>query len=167
MLRKFIGDKKFYKMVLAVVVPIMVQNFITNFVNVLYNLMVGSLGTEQMSGVSIVNQLIFVVNLSVFGAVSGAGIFTSQFYGKGNDEGIRYTIRYKFIILALISFIAIGIFLFYGDFLVNLFLHDGSNQGNLELTLKYAMDYLKICVVGFLPFAISQLFFHKLSVEVV
>ena len=52
-LKKFVGDKSFYKMTLAIAVPIMIQNFITNFVSMLDNLMVGSLGTEQMSGISI------------------------------------------------------------------------------------------------------------------
>lgn len=48
--KKFIGDKAFYLMVLAVAVPIMIQNGITNFVSLLDNIMVGVLGTEQMSG---------------------------------------------------------------------------------------------------------------------
>ena len=60
-IRKFIGDKNFYKMVMTVALPIMIQNLITNFVSMLDNLMVGNLGTEQMSGVSIVNQLVFVL----------------------------------------------------------------------------------------------------------
>ena len=72
--KKFIGDKKFYMMVLAVAVPIMIQNGITNFVSLLDNIMIGRIGTEQMSGASIVNQLIFVYNLCIFGGVSGAGI---------------------------------------------------------------------------------------------
>lgn len=83
---KFIGDRSFYKMVLAVAVPIMVQTGITNFVNLLDNLMVGQLGTEPMSGVAIVNQLIMVYNICIFGAVSGAGLFTAQYYGKGDME---------------------------------------------------------------------------------
>ena len=80
-LRRYIGDRHFYKMLLAIVVPIIIQNGITNFVSLLDNLMVGRIGTEQMSGVAIVNQLIFVFNLCIFGAVSGAGIFTAQFFG--------------------------------------------------------------------------------------
>ena len=141
----------------------MIQNGISNFVSMLDNLMVGTLGTEQMSGVSIVNQFVFVVNLSVFGAVSGAGIFTSQFFGKGNEEGIRHTIRYKLIVLAVISLLSVGIFLIFGGNLVNMFLHDGSNKGNLELTYAYAMDYLKITVIGFAPFALSQLYASTLK----
>ena len=93
--KKFIGDRKFYMMVLAVAVPIMIQNGITNFVSLLDNIMIGRIGTEQMSGASIVNQLIFVYNLCIFGGVSGAGIFTAQYFGQKDHEGVRQTFRYK------------------------------------------------------------------------
>ena len=93
--RKFIGDKRFYLMVLGVAMPIMIQNGITNFVSLLDNIMVGQVGTEQMSGVAIVNQLLFIYNLCIFGGVSGAGIFTAQYFGQGNDEGVRNTFRFK------------------------------------------------------------------------
>lgn len=72
---KLIGDKQFYKMVLMIAVPVMIQNGITNFVGLLDNIMVGQVGTEQMTGVAIVNQLIFVYNLCIFGGVSGAGFY--------------------------------------------------------------------------------------------
>ena len=80
--RKFIGDKAFYKMVLAIAIPIMIQNGITNFVSLLDNIMIGRIGTEQMSGAAIVNQLIFVYNLCMFGGLAGAGIFTAQYLDK-------------------------------------------------------------------------------------
>ena len=100
-LRRYIGDRHFYKMLLAIVVPIIIQNGITNFVSLLDNLMVGRIGTEQMSGVAIVNQLIFVFNLCIFGAVSGAGIFTAQFFGHGDHEGVRNTFRLNFSSVSL------------------------------------------------------------------
>ena len=92
---KFVGDKQFYKLVLAVSIPIMIQNGITNVVTLVDNVMVGQLSTEAMSGVSIVNQFIFIFNLLVFGAISAAGIFTAQYYGKGDVDGVRYTFRHK------------------------------------------------------------------------
>ena len=49
--KKYIGNKAFYMMVMAIAVPIMIQNGLTNFVNLLDNIMVGRLGTEEMSGV--------------------------------------------------------------------------------------------------------------------
>ncbi len=163
MIKKLIGDKKFYKMLLAIVIPIMAQNFITNFVNFLDNLMVGAVGEEQMSGVSIVNQLVFVFNLTIFGAVSGAGIFTSQFFGKSDNKGIGYTIRYKLIILSVITVLSVIIFLVFGEKLVGMYLHDSGAEGNPKLTFKFAMDYLKICVIGFIPYALSQLYASTLK----
>lgn len=154
--QKFIGDKKFYKMVMAVALPIALQNFITNFVNMLDNLMVGRLGTEQMSGVAIVNQLIFVFNLAIFGAISGAGIYTSQFYGKKDNEGIRNTLRLKIAICVIIAVIGIAIFAFGGGFLIDNFLHEGSEKVDLELTRQFAVSYLDIILIGLVPFALSQ-----------
>ena len=75
-----IGDKPFYRRAFRIALPIVIQNAVTNFVGLLDNLMIGRLGTEQMTGVSIANQLVFVYNLLIFGVVSGIGIFTTQFF---------------------------------------------------------------------------------------
>ena len=101
-MKKLIGNKAFYLMVLGVAVPIMIQNGITNFVGMLDNIMVGRVGTDQMSGVAIVNQLLFVFNLCIFGGVSGAGVFGAQFFGQKNHEGVRDTFRYKMVISGVI-----------------------------------------------------------------
>ena len=157
-LKKYFGDKNFYKTVRSVAVPIMIQNFITNFVSMLDNLMVGSLGTEQMSGVSIVNQLIFVFNLAVFGALSGAGIFTAQFFGKNDPDGIRYTIRYKVIVTLLLFGVAIFIFNVFEEPLINMFLHESDANADVALTLEFAKKYLKTILWGIFPFCVAQIF---------
>ena len=74
--RKYIGDRNFYKRYIALALPMIIQNAVTNLVSFLDNIMVGQLGTEKMSGVAIVNQLIFVYNLAVFGAVSPIGLIS-------------------------------------------------------------------------------------------
>lgn len=56
--KKYMGDRAFYRHYLLLAVPMILQNAITNLVSFLDNIMVGQLGTEQMSGVAIVNQLI-------------------------------------------------------------------------------------------------------------
>ena len=119
-MKKYFGDRKFYKMVLAVAIPIVVQFGISNFVNMLDNIMVGQLGTEQMTGVSVVNQLMFVFNLALFGAISGPGIFTAQYAGQKNDEGVRHTMRFKLILSVLISVIGIVIFVLFKESLIML-----------------------------------------------
>lgn len=145
-------------MVLAIAIPVMIQNGITNFVGLLDNIMVGRVGMDQMSGVAIVNQLLFVFNLCVFGGVSGAGVFGAQFYGQGNHTGVRDTFRYKIIACAVI--VAAGYFLLIwkGEDLISLYLHDGSQSGNIEETAKYAKQYLSVMLIELIPFAVVQIY---------
>ena len=69
-------ERRFVEHTMMIALPIMLQNGITNFVNMLDNIMVGRIGTDPMTGVSIVNSLLFVWNLCLFGGLSGIGIFT-------------------------------------------------------------------------------------------
>ena len=161
-IRKFIGNKDFYKKVLLISVPIMVQNGITNFVSLLDNIMVGQAGTDQMSGVSIVNQLIFVFNLAIFGGLSGAGIFGAQYYGKGQHEGVRNTFRFKLWTAIVVLIAAFAVFIGFGGSLIQMFLHEGSATGNVEATFLYAEQYLAIMLVGLVPFALNQCYVSTL-----
>lgn len=155
-LRKFIGDKKFYKMVLAIAIPIMIQNGITNFVSLLDNIMIGRIGTEQMSGAAIVNQLIFVYNLCIFGGVSGAGIFTAQYYGQKDHEGVRQTFRYKLWMAAILTLGTIALFLTAGEYLISMYLQGEGTQAELAATLSYGKQYLYIMLIGLPPFMMVQ-----------
>ena len=146
--KKLIGDKAFYKMVLTVTIPIMLQNGITNFVSLLDNIMVGRLGTEQMSGIAIVNQLMMVFNLSIFGAISGAGIFTAQFYGCKDQKGVQHTFRYKLYICALLVLIGTLLLAFFGENFIMLYLHDEGGGQSLEAALGYGKQYLAVMLVG-------------------
>ena len=154
--QKYIGDRFFYQKILAIAVPIMIQNGITNFVSLLDNIMVGQVGTAQMSGVSIVNQLIFVYNVCLFGGLSGAGIFTSQYYGRGDDEGILHTFRYKLWTGVLLTALVTVIFLTGGSALVRLYLN-GSPAEN-EQVLQYSLGYLRVMLIGFPAFMLAQLY---------
>ena len=156
MLKKFVGDKKFYKLVMAVALPIILQNGIMNFVNLLDNIMVGSLSPAEFSAVAISNQLVFVFNLCLFGIVSGAGIFSAQFYGKGDDEGVRNTMRIKLAVSAIFTAVAIAVFLSFGKNLISLWLNDTKNLADMEITLEQGYNYLKIIVIGFVPIMFMQ-----------
>lgn len=157
-MKKFIGDKAFYKTVLLVAVPIIIQNGITNFVGLLDNIMVGRVGTEQMSGVAIVNQLLMIYNLSIFGAISGAGIFGAQFFGCKDHKGVRYIFRFKVYACLLITLIGIGILYFKGEDLIRLYLHDEGGGQSLEDALTYGKQYLMVMLFGLLPFGVEQVY---------
>ncbi|MBR5903397.1 MAG: polysaccharide biosynthesis C-terminal domain-containing protein, partial [Clostridia bacterium] len=155
-LKKFIGDKAFYRRMLAVALPIMIQSGITNFVSLLDNVMVGQVGTVQMNGVAISNQLLFVFNLCLFGAVAGAGIFTAQYFGSGDKDGVRSTMRYKLIIGVLLCAVAAAVFALFGRELIGLFLHGEGSAEDAAQSLHYGYKYLLIMLAGILPFALSN-----------
>ena len=163
MKNRYIGDKAFYRRVFGVAVPIIVQNGITNFVSMLDNIMVGQVGTLPMSGVSIVNGLIFVFNLCIFGASSGAGIFTAQFFGSKDDEGVRYTFRFKFLICCILSALGIGLFLLGDSFLIGLYLTGEGDPAEAAQVLHYGVQYLHVMLWGFLPFALTNAYASTLK----
>ena len=156
MLQKLRSDKQLYKRFILVALPIIIQNGITNFVSMLDNIMVGQVGSLQMSGVSIVNGLMFVYSLCVFGASSGAGIFTAQFYGSGDHEGIRYTFRFKLLICTVLSLLCAAFFYAFGTPLISLYLQGEGNPAEAALVLQYGLDYLYMTFWGFVPFALSN-----------
>lgn len=154
--KRYVGDKAFYRMTLGIAVPIMIQNGISNFVSMLDNIMVGNVSAEQMSGVSIVNQLIFVFNLMIFGAVSGAGIFGAQFHGSGDTKGVRDTFRFKMLSCLLLTGAGILIFMCFGDSLIRMYLQGEGDALQIEACFGYAKQYLWIMLIGFVPFCVSQ-----------
>ncbi len=160
----FIGDRTFYSTVLALVVPIIIQSTITNFVGLLDNIMVGQTGTVQMSGVAIANQLIFVFYLTIFGGVAGAGIFGAQFYGAGDNEGLRHTFRYKLLASVLLLAVAVVVFLTWGDKLISLYLTGEGDPHDAAAMLGFGRDYLRIMLWGLLPFSLSQAYAGTLRV---
>lgn len=158
MFKKLIGTKAFYKRVFSLMLPIMLQNAITNFVNMLDNVMVGQIGTVEMTGVAIANQLIFVFNLAIFGAISGAGIFTAQFFGKKDDEGIRHTFRFKVFVGALLTVLGILALIFFGKELVSLYLKGEGDAALISGSLNSAYNYILVMVIGLLPYTLVQCF---------
>ena len=158
LIKKFVGDKAFYKSVLSVAVPIMVQNGISNFVGLLDNIMVGQTGTEQMSGVAIVNQLFFIYYLCIFGGLAGAGIFTAQYFGTNDYEGVRTTFRFKFWMGLILTLGSIAIFYYYGEALILKYLEGSNDGGDMALALSSGRSYMLIMLLGLLPFMLLQVY---------
>lgn len=156
MKNRLFGDKIFYKRVIALMIPIMIQNGITNLVNMLDNIMVGQVGTTEMTGVAVSNQLLFVFNLCIFGAVSGAGIFGAQFFGGKDHEGVRHTFRFKMIFCIGLCLVGMAILLFGGKGLINLYLIGESSGLDATASLAYGYEYLWIMLIGLIPYTVVQ-----------
>ncbi len=153
-----IGEPEFYRRVALVVVPMIVQNTLSNIVGLLDNIMVGQIGTLSMSAVAIVNQIMFIFYLCIWGSLAGAGIYSTQFFGKGDMEGVRYAIRFKLITAITILCIALCIFLSLGPSLVELYISADTNPEDAVTTLGFAVSYLRIMLIGLVPFSITQVY---------
>lgn len=156
MLKRYIGDKAFYRRVFSIAIPIIIQNGITNLVNLLDNIMVGQLGAPAMSGVAVVNQFIFIYNLCLFGANSGAGIFTAQFHGSKDHEGVRATFRFKLIIALILTVLGGVVFSMFPQQLIRLFLQGEATPQELEQTMTHGLSYVQVAIWGLLPFAVCN-----------
>ncbi len=154
--QNLIGDKAFYSQVFAIVIPIIIQNTITNVVSLLDNVMVGRVGTLQMSAVAIDNQLLFVFNLCIFGGMAGAGIFATQFAGANDHTGVRNCFRVKMMIGFFMLAAALALFLALPDKLISLYLAEDTAPADAAATLGYGLDYLQVMLVGLIPFTVSQ-----------
>ena len=151
-------DNSIYRKALQLAVPMMIQSGITNAVGLVDNLMVGRLGTESMTAVSIAGQLIFVFNLAVFGALSGPGIYGAQYYGQGNDEGVKNVFRLKWWLSMIITLCGMAVLFFFSSNLLSLYLSGEGGDIDPALTLSLGQQYLNIMLIGLIPFSITQIY---------
>ena len=155
---RMFGDRDFYAQVVAVVVPIIIQNTVSNVVSLMDNVMVGRVGTLQMSAVAIVNQLLFVFNLCIFGGLAGAGIFATQYAGAHDDKGVRDCFRVKWMIALSMLACALVVLIAFPKRLIGMYLAQETAQADAAATLGFGMDYLTVMLWGLLPFGVSQVY---------
>lgn len=151
-----IGDRAFYKRVFSVSVPIVIQYSVNNIVNLLDNIMVGQLGNEQMAGVAVAGQLVFIFFLCVFGGLAGPGIFGAQFYGAGDTEGLKNTFRLKVWIGGILVVAASLVMVLFGQPLMRLFLTGEGDPASAAKMLSVGQEYLLYLLPGHLPFALAM-----------
>lgn len=157
MRNRLIGDRAFYRHMMSIATPIILQNAITNFVSLLDNVMVGQLSTAQISGVTIVNNnLLYICMLALYGGAAGAGIFTTQYFGSGNQEGVRYTFRFKLLVSLLLTVVSCGIFLAADDLLIGMYLRGDGDATLAADTLRYGKQYLSIMLFGLPAYAVTN-----------
>ena len=145
-----------FRRVFTLAIPIVLHNGITNFVNMLDNLMVGRIGTAEMTGVTVSSQMLFIFTLCIFGALSGAGIFTAQYHGKGDGEGVRRTFRFKILAGLIITAVATVLFVLLGDRFADTFLRGEGDPAIAQAARGFARDYLLIMLFSLVPFVLVQ-----------
>lgn len=148
MLKKYFGTRQFYKEVTSIAVPIMAQQFITTFVNLIDNVMIGSIGNIALTSVTVANRFFLIMNSILFGLCGAAGIYIAQYFGAKQKRKCQevFNINMAFSIGAAILFTLI-IFIF-PQFAIELF-------SKTPIIVNEAISYLHIAKYTYIPFAIS------------
>lgn len=141
-------DKLFYKSMLAIAIPIALQNLIISAVNMVDTLMISSLGQSSIAAVGLANQVFFFYILLTFGINSGSSIFIAQYWGKDDIPSIR-----KILGLALSISISVGIIFtilafFFPKFLMGLLIQDPE-------VINLGSKYLRVVSLSYIVTAIS------------
>lgn len=148
MLKKYFGTKQFYRTVISIAFPIMAQQFITTFVNLIDNVMIGSIGNIALTSVTVANRFFLIMNSILFGLCGAAGIYIAQFFGAKQKKNCQevFNINMAFAVGAGLLFTLI-IFIF-PQYAIELF-------SKTPIIVDEAIKYLHLAKYTYIPFAVS------------
>jgi len=142
------GNRVFYKQVLIVAIPLMLQQLVTSSVNLLDNLMVGQLGDAALSGVAAVNRFYMIAMFGTMGILAAAAIFIAQYYGAKKEDHMRESFRYSILsaYFVMIPFCVLGL-VFPGQIL--------SFFSKNPDVIREGSNYMRFAALTFIPMAMS------------
>lgn len=143
--------KKFFKVAL----PVMLSAFVTFLVSFLDNIMVGTVSNTTVSGVYAANQVTYLYNLAIFGALEGAGIFIQQFNGTNNKDKIKDCFKFKIYVTLIFLLIIIPLTFLLGPSLIRFYSQKDANSSNI---IKEGINYLNLIIISYIPFSIGYIF---------
>ena len=145
------NNKKFYKLLICLCIPIIIQQLISTSVNIIDTVMISSLGEASVASIGVANQYFFLFNMALSGIVGGAGIFISQFFGKNDYNNIKKTTGFTSILAIILSLIFFILVLIFPTGIINIFSNDPQ-------VVKLCSEYFKIIILSYPLIAISTVF---------
>ena len=142
------NDKTFFKSMFTLAIPIALQNLILSSLNLVDTIIIGGLGENAIAGVGLANQYFFLLNLVLFGIVSGSSIFTAQYWGNKDIKNIKRVLG-----ICLISGISVALLfsiggLFFPRQILNIFTKDST-------VIELGSEYLRIIVFSYIITSIT------------
>ncbi len=144
-------NRSFYRSLASLVIPITIQNFITNAVNSADVLMLGYVGQTELSAVSLANQFQFLLSGFFFGISSGVVMLASQYWGKKDTDSIQAVMgiatKIAFVTTLILALGAV----FMPHSLMRIYTDDGTLVG-------IGASYLRIVGVSYVCMSFSQVY---------
>lgn len=147
-LKELFSDKKFYKMVLFLSLPIILQNLIASSVNMLDTMMIGRVGEVELAAVGIANQFYFIFSLFIMGISSGCAVFIAQLWGKKDKNNIQKVLGIGVISGTLITVVFNLVGAIFPEKIIAIFNID-------PRVIEIGSDYLRIVCFSYIFTAIS------------
>lgn len=148
MSRLFVKEKSFYKLILSIAVPVVLQNMITIGVNIMDTLMLGNYGEVQLSASSLANEFINIYHIMCMGMSMGAAVLTAQYYGAGNNPSLKkivtIVLRMGLVIAAAFTVVT----LLFPEELMRLYTPD-------EAVIEKGVLYFRISAVTYVLLGVS------------
>ena len=152
-------DKRFYSNVARLVMPMAIQNLINVGVTSTVVIMPGKVGETALSGVSLANQVYFILSLLFFGLTSGACVLTAQYWGKKDTRTIEKVMGMSFRISLLAAAVFTLAALVFPALLMRIFTTD-------QAVIEAGVSYLRIVAFSYMLSAFTNVYLNIIrSVE--
>lgn len=145
------NNKKFYKLLISLCIPIIIQQLISTSVNIIDTVMISNLGEASVASIGIANQYFFLFNMALSGIVGGSGVFISQFFGKNDFNNIKKTTGFTTILAILLSLIFLILVSIFPNSIINIFSNDPE-------VIKLCNEYFSIIIFCYPLIAVSTVF---------
>lgn len=147
-MKRYFGTKEFYRSVLTIAFPIVGQQFITTFVSLIDNIMIGSVGNIALTSVTVANQIYLIFNSTLFGICGAAGIYIAQYYGAKQNKKCQETLNINFMASILVAIL----FLIVLTFIPHVLIHFFTNTKDI---VESSLGYITYVKYSYFPYAIS------------
>jgi putative MATE family efflux protein len=151
--KSLFGPVAFYREVLAVAVPVMLQQLIQSLVSLIDNFMVAGLGDAKMASVNVANQVNFVYFVLMFTLSGAGGIYMSQYRGAGDKDGMQQAFRFKAIMTLGLSALYFSICQIMPERLIAVMTIGNAAQAEI---VAHGAGYLRMVSWLFIPMGLSQ-----------
>ncbi len=159
LIKEYKNNKRFYKNLFIITLPIVLQNLIASSLNMLDTMMIGKVGEIELASVGIANQYYFLFTLLILGIVGGCGVLIAQLWGKNDRDNIKKVLSKSLIISLLISIIFALVGFMIPEKIMAIFNKDAS-------VVAIGSEYMRITVISYIFTGISFIFVSALrSVE--
>lgn len=148
-MKKLIGNRQFYIATISIAFPIILQQFVTSFVNLIDNIMIGNVGSNALTAVTISNRIYLIFNSTLFGLCGAAGIFIAQYYGANNHKNCQKILNINIVSAFISACLFVLALITIPRQLVGIFTSN-------ETVIKESLRYIQFAMLAYIPYAISD-----------